>query len=311
MLGLLPLWGLTQVRWIKASNEFDSLPKAIRVFKTSDSLNGRPFKAWCAEVRLKDKHIDFTAQTGAGSCYTPSEYYSREEQPYIVVNGGYFSFQTHQNLNVIIRDGKMVAYNIPALKSLYSDSFYYATRSAFGISKKRLADVAWLFTDTAKRWPYAFQTHPIIAKGSNPDPSFSDLHTIEQWNWWKMNTAIGGGPVLVQEGAVFITNKEEQLYAFENDDRHPRTAIGYTRNHRLIILVIQGRSPGLAEGATLEEEARILVELGCVEAINLDGGGSSCMLINGKETIQPADGGKQRPVASVFMVTRKLPKKRK
>jgi hypothetical protein len=310
LISLLPAIGLSQLRWKKANEEFDSLPKSIRIFKTTDSLYGRPFKAWCAEIRLKDKHLDFTAQTGQGNCYTPSDYYTREGQPYIVVNGGYFSFQTHQNLNVIIRDGKMIGYNIPALKSLFSDSFYYATRSAFGISKKRLPDVAWLYTDTAKRWPYAFQTHPIIAKGSNPDPSFSDLHTIEQWNWWKMHTAIGGGPVLVQEGAVFITNKEEQLYAFEKDDRHPRTAIGYTRNHRLIILVIQGRSPGIAEGATLEEEARILVELGCVEAINLDGGGSSCMLINGKETIVPAD-KTQRPVASVFMVTRKQPKKRK
>ena len=306
----MPLTGFTQLHWKKANDEFDSLPKTIRVFKTADSLNGRPFRAWCVEVRLKDKHLDFTAQTGQGNCYTPSEYYVQEGQPYIVVNGGYFSFQTHQNLNVIIRNGKMVAYNITALKSLFSDSFYYATRSAFGISKKRLADVAWLFTDTAKRWPYAFQTHPIIAKGSKTDPSFADLHTIDQWNWWKMNTAIGGGPVLVQEGAVFITNKEEQLYAFERDDRHPRTAIGYTRNHRLVILVIQGRSPGIAEGATLDETAQMLVDLGCVEAINLDGGGSSCMLINGKETIQPSDKD-QRPVASVFMVMKKQPKKRK
>ena len=297
------------MRWIKATADFDPLPSSIRIFKTSDSLNGRPFKAWCAEVKLKDKKIGFTAQTGDGNCYTPSQYYSTEDKPYIVINGGYFSFQTHQNLNVIIREGKMVAYNIPALKSLFSDSFYYATRSAFGISKKRLADVAWLFTDTAKRWPYAFQTHPIIAKGSSPDPSFADLRTIEQWNWWKMHTAIGGGPVLVQEGAVMITNKEEQLYAFEKNDRHPRTAIGYTRNHRLVILVIQGRMPGIAEGATLEEEARLLVELGCVEAINLDGGSSSCMLVNGKETIQPAE-GTQRPVASVFMVTRKLSRKK-
>jgi phosphodiester glycosidase len=303
-ISFVPAVALAQLKWIKANNEFDSLPGSIRIFKTTDSLNGRPFKAWCAEVRLKNKHLDFTAQTGAGNSYT------QEGKPYIVVNGGYFSFQTQQNLNVIIRNGKMVAYNIPALKSLFSDSFYYATRSAFGITKKRLPDVAWLFTDTAKRWPYAFQTHPIIAKGSNPDPSFTDLHTIEQWNWWKMHTAIGGGPVLVQEGAVFITNKEEQLYAFEKDDRHPRTAIGYTRNHRLIILVIQGRSPGIAEGATLDEVARMLVDLGCVEALNLDGGGSSCMLINGKETIQPAD-KTQRPVASVFLVKKKETRKRK
>lgn len=294
-----------QLHWKKVSNDFDSLPKSIRIFKTTDSLNGRPFKAWCAEIRLKDKHLEFTTQTGRGKCYTPSEYYAMEGNPYIVINGGYFSYQTHQNLNVIIRNGKMEAYNIPALKSLYSDSFYYATRSAFGLTKKRWPDIAWIFTDTAKRWPYAFQSRPVIAKGSNPDPSLNDLHTLEQWKWWKMYTAIGGGPVLVQDGAVFISNKEEQLFAYETDDRHPRTAIGYTRNRRLIILVIEGRSPGIAEGATLEEEARIMIELGCIEALNLDGGSSSCMLVNGKATNQPAIKEGQRPVASVFMVKKK------
>ena len=296
--------GFAQLHWKKANNEFDSLPKSIRVFKTADSLNGRPFKAWCVEIRLKDKHLEFTAQTGQGSCYTPSQYYATEGSPYIVVNGGYFNFQTHQNLNVIIRDGKMIAYNISALKSLYSDSFYYATRSAFGLSKRRVPDIAWLFTDTAKQWPYAFQTHPIVAKGGNPDPSIHDLHTLQPWKWWKMQTAIGGGPVLVQDGAVFIANKEEQLFAYENEDRHPRTAIGYTNNRRLVILVIQGRNAGVAEGATLEETAQLLIELGCVEGMSLDGGGSSCMLVNGKETIEPADKS-QRPVASVFIVKKK------
>lgn len=298
-----------QLHWKKVSNDFGTLPKSIRIFKTTDSLNGRPFRAWCAEIRIKDKHLDFTTQTGDGNLYTPSQYYGMEGQPYIVVNGGYFSFQTRQNLNAIIRNGKMVAYNIPALKSLYSDSFYYATRSAFGLTKKRLPDIAWLFTDTAKRWPYAFQARPVIAKGSNPDPSFKDLRTLEQWKWWKMHTAIGGGPVLVQDGDVYISNKEEQLFAYEVNDRHPRTAIGYTRKNRLIILVIEGRSPGVAEGATLEEEARIMVELGCVEALNLDGGGSTCMLVNGKKTNEPSDKEGQRAVASVFMVKKKEIKK--
>lgn len=294
-----------QLHWKKVNNEFDSLPKSIRIFKTTDSLNGRPFLAWCAEIKLNDKHIEFTTQTGHGACYTPSQFYSEEDKPYIVINGGYFSFQTNQNLSVIIRNGKMEAYNIPALKSLYTDSFYYPTRSAFGISKKRWPDIAWLFTDTAKRWPYAFESRPVIAKGGTSDPSFKDLHTVEQWKWWKMRTAIGGGPVLVQDGAVFITNKEEQLFSYEHIDRHPRTAVGYTRNRRMIILVIQGRFPGVAEGATLEEEARMLIDLGCVEAMNLDGGGSSCMLINGKETIQSSDKEGERPVASVFIVKRK------
>ena len=45
----------------------------------------------------------------------------------------------------------------------------------------------------------------------------------------------------------------------------------------------------------------MLMDLGCVEAINLDGGGSSCMLVNGKETIKVSDGS-QRAVASTVMI---------
>jgi exopolysaccharide biosynthesis protein len=45
-----------------------------------------------------------------------------------------------------------------------------------------------------------------------------------------------------------------------------------------------------------------MVGLGCVEALNLDGGGSSCMLINGKETIWPSDKGQQRAVPAVFII---------
>jgi len=52
----------------------------------------------------------------------------------------------------------------------------------------------------------------------------------------------------------------------------------------------------------LQEEAQIMLSLGCYEALNLDGGGSSCLLINGKETIRPSDKMGQRPVPAVFLV---------
>jgi len=63
--------------------------------------------------------------------------------------------------------------------------------------------------------------------------------------------------------------------------------------------------PGVAEGATLQQAAQLMVDLGCVEALNLDGGGSSCMLINGKETIKPSDKGVERPVPAVFLILQK------
>jgi exopolysaccharide biosynthesis protein len=108
--------------------------------------------------------------------------------------------------------------------------------------------------------------------------------------------------VLLQMGQVAITNREERMFVGGEKDRHPRTAMGYTRGGKLIILAIEGRNPGVAEGATLEQEARLLQQLGCHEALNLDGGGSSCMLINGKETIKPSDKEGQRPVPAVFII---------
>jgi exopolysaccharide biosynthesis protein len=118
-----------------------------------------------------------------------------------------------------------------------------------------------------------------------------------------METAVGGGPVLVQNGEIQISNNEELKFAGKAiDDKHPRTAIGYTKNGQLILMAIEGRFPGKAEGVTLTQEAAMLKEIGCVEAMNLDGGGSSCLLVNGKQTITPSDKEGQRPVPAVFII---------
>jgi exopolysaccharide biosynthesis protein len=71
--------------------------------------------------------------------------------------------------------------------------------------------------------------------------------------------------------------------------------------------VVEGRNPGKAEGATLTQLAEMFRQLGCVEALNLDGGGSSCLLVNGKNTIQPSDKEGQRPVPAVFIVEKNRP----
>jgi hypothetical protein len=294
-----------QLDWRRVDSAFGNLPSSVQVYKTTDSLNGHPFIAYLVVASLKDRKLEFTTQVSEGKRFTPTQFYEQEGKPLLVMNGTFFSFATNQNLNLVMRNDSMVAYNQPSLQQKNTDSFYYPTRSAIGITKSRRADVAWIFTDTAQRWPYAFQESPILAKGTNPDPSFADLKTLEQWKWWKMRTAIGGGPVLVKDGVINVTNEQEQMFVKGENDRHPRTAMGYTRKRQLLILVIQGRFPGIADGATLAEEAKILTDLGCVEALNLDGGGSSCVLVNGKETIQVSDKTGQRPVPGVFIIREK------
>jgi exopolysaccharide biosynthesis protein len=70
----------------------------------------------------------------------------------------------------------------------------------------------------------------------------------------------------------------------------------------MILFVCEGREMTAGvKGLTTGDVADVLLELGCVEAINLDGGGSSCMLVNGKETIKVSDGS-QRSVASTVML---------
>ncbi len=308
----LPFAVTAQLHWHTVDSGFGPLPQNVHVFTTTDSLDGKPNIAYYVEVWLKEPSVNFTTATGNGQRFTPIQYYTREDSPLLVVNATFFNFDKNQNLNLMMKDGRLVAYNMPVLPLRGRDtgSYYYLTRSAIGIDKHRNADVAFTYTDTAHRWPYALLQYPEIIKGLNPDPSWKDIRKGLKSNnrkklKWKMQTAVGGGPSLLRQGQITITNKEERLFIDGEADRHPRTAMGYTQDGRLLILVVQGRFPKLAEGATLQQEAQILKDLGCWEALNLDGGGSSCLLVNGKETIRPSEKDGERPVPAVFIIQKK------
>jgi hypothetical protein len=217
---------------------------------------------------------------------------------------------SNQNLNIVIKDGKLISYNIHAMAGRGNDTFTYrhTLGSALGISKKRKVDIAWTYSDSSKKIAYATQSVKEAWKDSISYIDFSKGFTtaFPQLKKWKMQTAVGGGPVLVQNGQVKITNNEELKFAGKAiNDQHPRTLMGYTKDYQLIVMVIEGRNPGIASGATLQQAAQLMVDLGCVEALNLDGGGSSCMLINGKQTIKPSDKGIQRQVPAVFIISKK------
>ena len=308
-----------QVNWVNVDAEFRQLPNNFHVYKTTDSLDGKPFIAYYAEALLKDKNLIFDTDTTFKRRFTPTQFFEKNDKPLLVVNGTFFSFATNSNLNVVIKNGEIVSYNLHTIPGRGKDTLTYKHpfASALGITKKRKADVAWVYTDSSLRKPYASQMEFNYVKDSSKTFSFSDAKyatdlilghggdLAQSLKKWKMQTAIGGGPVLVQNGEIKITNNEEQKFAGKAiDDAHPRTCMGYTNDGKLIVMVIQGRSINAA-GATLLQEATLLKNLGCVEALNLDGGGSSCMLINGKETIKPSDKEGQRPNPAVFIIKQK------
>lgn len=109
-----------------------------------------------------------------------------------------------------------------------------------------------------------------------------DIKTSPEWK--NVKHIISGGPYLVKEGEVFVDMTAQKLGCIGG--RNPRTAIGYTKDNHVIIVTADGRE-GSSIGLTLNELARFMQSLGCVNAMNLDGGGSTVMYVNGNIVNKP------------------------
>lgn len=108
------------------------------------------------------------------------------------------------------------------------------------------------------------------------------LNTIPDWQGVKH--IISGGPYLVKNGEVYVDMTAQKLGAIGG--RNPRSAIGYTSDNNIILVAVDGRE-GSSIGMTLMELANFMQSIGCVGAINLDGGGSTVMYVNGKVVNNP------------------------
>lgn len=114
---------------------------------------------------------------------------------------------------------------------------------------------------------------------------------------------IGAGPELLRNGQVHVTAAQEQFPADIIRGRAPRTALGIKADGRVLLLVVDGRQSH-SIGATLTETAQLLQKFGAVDGFNLDGGGSSEMVVQGQIVNSPSDGG-ERPVGSAIVALKK------
>ena len=115
---------------------------------------------------------------------------------------------------------------------------------------------------------------------------------------------IGVGPRLVKDGQVYVTADEEYFPDDIRVGRAPRSAFGVTKYGDYIFAVVDGRQAH-SKGCTLQEWADILInQFGAVDAINLDGGGSTELIVKKNIVNSPSD-GKERPIGSALMI---LPK---
>lgn len=116
---------------------------------------------------------------------------------------------------------------------------------------------------------------------------------------------IGGGPHLAKDGKS-LGPAEADAEGFSGPEftfkRHPRTAAGTRRDGTVVLVTVDGRQPKTSVGMTVEELAGLMLELGCADAINLDGGGSTTMVVRGRVVNAPSDAAGERPVGDALLV---------
>jgi hypothetical protein len=115
------------------------------------------------------------------------------------------------------------------------------------------------------------------------------------FGWAGVADSVGGYPLLLRDGETMVTKCWAPICA-----RHPRTVIGVDADGRILLVVVDGRRRG-SIGMDLVQLANLMRLLGAVSALNLDGGGSSTMVVRGKVVNRPSD-GYERPRSTAVLI---------
>lgn len=292
--------------WVNVRDEYGELPSHINVYRSPEKLENKSVVAYIAVADMSAAKWDVWS-VKADNNYKTSDSYKTPSQVYedteasIIINGGYFHYSGgNYTSSLAVSDGKVMAYNINYASEDWV-TIYNPTRAAFLQKADGKFDACWTYWTGSVHYTYQIPADNSYDEAPQPVPSATFPGKGVKF---AAQTAIGGGPVLINSGEVVNTWSEEmfEVGGVNPTLDNPRTALGTTADSRLIFFVCEGRNmtEGVA-GLTTADVAEVLLDLGCVEAINLDGGGSTCMLVNGKETIKVSDGS-QRSVASTVMM---------
>ena len=184
---------------------------------------------------------------------------------------------------------------------LYATDGPYNSTTGIGIEQTHVVDAVEC-KDYGRLWPKRgriFST-PIAGSRAPEITSLTPGQTVRfGWSlgWPDVFETIGGNPTLVRNGEIFIEPNGYGAFF----DRHPRTGVGTTPDGRVLFVTVDGRQAGYSIGMTPFRFAKLFVSLGANYALNLDGGGSTTMVVNNEIMNRPSD-GYERPVSSALLL---------
>jgi hypothetical protein len=123
--------------------------------------------------------------------------------------------------------------------------------------------------------------------------------------WSDAADIVGGAGLLVYKGTPVPDWSEEQLRAGFTTERHPRTMIGVSRGGAIWMITVDGRNPQVSIGMTFADLQRLALGLNLTYALNLDGGGSTTMVVKGNVVNHPSDATGPRRVSDGIVVVQR------
>lgn len=288
--------------WMKAVHLMKDFPTGVQVYLNKKPINSKTTVMYA--VVFDPKLIELKPVASATNKKV-SDFYNEEiAKKFACINAGFFGTNASYSLSMF--NGSIDAINIRSLNRPYNgtNATYYPTRAAFGLKADNTAEVTWVYhvgSGNGTLYSYPAPSPNILnsAPQAVPSATFPTGGTI-----WNATTAIGGSPMLIKNGNINISDDAE-LIEIDNNSSRARSAIGYTANNKVIMLAVEGNNTSGGTGLTLAEVAQVMRDMGCIGAINLDGGGSTALYINGTHTVKPSDAAGERPVITALILKSK------
>jgi exopolysaccharide biosynthesis protein len=267
------------------------LPNNIILYQGYDQQI--PIRAWTVVVPNKKKNkVKVLVSNDSDGLDTPGNF-AKSTNALVVINGGYFSSGQHSTHHIGLLKSDNILHE-PASSTVIRDNIRYnVTRGALGIFNNGDIDIGWASTkgDSILVWNKPINNRP-------GKPGISDFGNAK---FWDVIDAMHAGPILISDGKINITSEEEVFFNTPVDGVQPRSAIGYRLNGDIVIIVVDGRQVD-SRGVYLEELAILMSQFNCYEALNLDGGGSSALIIDKKLINRPIGLNTQREVMSSIAI---------
>jgi len=247
-----------------------------------------PLRAWAVIIPSKKNIIKILVSNDEDGVDTPSKI-ANSRNASVVINGGYFARGHNPMRHIGLLKSKNMLIE-PASNSVLRENIRYnINRGAFGVLNDNSVDISWASTrnDSIFSWSFPFSNRP--GKPANINYNFSEF--------WDVKEAVHAGPILIRNGRIMVSTEEEVFFNTPVDGIQPRSAIGYKKNGDVIMMVVDGRQVD-SRGVYLKELAMLLSQFNCEEAVNLDGGGSSSLVVDGKLVNKPIGLNIEREVMS-------------